>query len=262
MHSLSLRLRITVGLIYLFLLLPLAIIALSSFSGSSRFDLFPAEGWSLRWYRSFFHSSNYLTAMFANSLPVALIAGLLATAIGTLAAVAVIRSPEKLRARFEILTMLPLIVPTVLLGIGLYLLSTILHIKNGFLMLVLGHGLIGIPYVIRIVMAGLEEIDPALEQAARSLGCSPVQAFIMTTVPQIKTSLASAMIFAFIESFSDINLALFIAGSGNTTLPVQIFSDIVWQGDPTIAAASTLQMVLICLLVMLGFKAVGRRNKP
>ncbi len=258
MYSGAWPLRAFVVAAYVFLLLPLVLIAASSFSASDQFQVFGAA-LSWRWYRSFFASAAYLQAMFGRSLPIALIAAVIATAVGGLASVAVAASGRRTRGVLEPLLMLPLIVPTVLLGIGLYLAALVVGFKNGFVLLVLGHSLIAAPYVIRIVVAALDNADAAVEEAARSLGCNRIQAFLHGVLPQIKSSLVAAFIFSFIESFSDINLALFIAGPGNTTIPVQIYSDIVWQGDPTISAASTIQMVVVCALVFTAYRFAGRK---
>jgi len=105
--------------------------------------------------------------------------------------------------------------------------------------------------VVRSVIAGLVGMDPRLEEAAMSLGATRVQAFFKVTLPLLRSSLLSGAIFAFIISFSDINLALFLSGPQSTNLPVHIFSQIQWQGDPTIAAASTLQILIIGLLILI-----------
>jgi len=105
--------------------------------------------------------------------------------------------------------------------------------------------------VIRSVTAGLVGMDPRLEEAAMSLGATPLQAFFKVTFPLLQSSLLSGAIFAFIISFSDINLALFLSGPESTSLPVHLFSQIQWEGDPTIAAASSLQIVIIGALILL-----------
>ena len=113
-----------------------------------------------------------------------------------------------------------------------------------------GHLVICTPYVIRSVTAGLVGMDPRLEEAAMSLGATRLQAFFKVTLPLLRSSLLSGAIFAFIISFSDINLALFLSGPESTSLPVHLFSQIQWQGDPTIAAASALQIVIIGALIL------------
>jgi putative spermidine/putrescine transport system permease protein len=109
--------------------------------------------------------------------------------------------------------------------------------------------IIALPFVVRSVTAGLAGIDPKLEEAARNLGATRFQAFRLVAVPLLQSSIVSGAVFAFIVSFSDINLALFLSGPGTTTLPVQIFSQLQFQDDPTIAAASTLQVVLVAVLL-------------
>ena len=133
----------------------------------------------------------------------------------------------------------------ILLGAALYLFYARLAIQASIWTLLCGHLVICTPYVIRSVTAGLVGLDPRLEEAAMSLGATRVQAFFKVTLPLLRSSLLSGAIFAFIISFSDINLALFLSGPQSTSLPVHIFSQIQWQGDPTIAAASSLQIVII-----------------
>ena len=145
----------------------------------------------------------------------------------------------------------PLLVPEILLGAALYLLYARLAVQASIWTLLFGHLVICTPYVIRSVTAGLVGQDPRLEEAAMSLGATRVQAFVKVTLPLLRSSLLSGAIFAFIISFSDINLALFLSGPESTSLPVHIFSQIQWQGDPTIAAASSLQIVIIGMLILL-----------
>ena len=117
--------------------------------------------------------------------------------------------------------------------------------------LLIGHIVIATPYVIRCVTAGLVGMDPRLEEAAMSLGASRPQAFIKVTLPLLRSSLVTGAVFAFIISFSDINLALFLAGANAPSLPVQIFSQIQFEADPSIAAASALQIVIVGGLILL-----------
>jgi putative spermidine/putrescine transport system permease protein len=258
LRSTSPALWCVVGGAYVFLLLPLVLIVIVSFNAQESFALSFAAP-SLRWYQAFFTSSEYLGSMFRVSLPLGLAASVFATILGGLAAVAVVRFAKRGRGILEGLFMLPLMIPTILLGVGLYLAAALTGLTNGFLGLVLGHTLIATPYVIRLVIAGLENINKSTEEAAKSLGCSDVSAFVLVVLPQLRTSIASGAIFAFIISFSDINLSLFLAGAGNVTIPVRIFSDINWQGTPVIAAASAIQMALICGLVILVQRGLGGR---
>ncbi len=145
----------------------------------------------------------------------------------------------------------PLLVPQILLGAALYLFYARLAFTASIWTLLLGHLVICTPYVIRSVHAGLVGMDPRLRRGRGDLGATRVQAFFKVTLPLLRSSLVSGAIFAFIISFSDVNLALFLSGPQSTSLPVHIFSQIQWQGDPTIAAASTLRILIIGMLILI-----------
>jgi putative spermidine/putrescine transport system permease protein len=123
--------------------------------------------------------------------------------------------------------------------------------------LAFAHVLIATPYVIRTVSAGINGIDPRIAQAAQNLGASPARAFVLVTLPLLKSGIFSGGIFAFIVSFSDINLALFLTAAGNTTLPMQILAQMQFVSDPTIAAAATVQIVVVSLLLLLAQRVIG-----
>jgi putative spermidine/putrescine transport system permease protein len=141
-------------------------------------------------------------------------------------------------------------VPQILLAAALYLFYARLALTASIWTLLAGHLVICTPYVIRSVTAGLVGMDPRLEEAAMSLGATRPQAFFKVTLPLLRSSLLSGAIFAFIISFSDINLALFLSGPQSTSLPVHLFSQLQWQADPTIAAASALQIAIIGSLIL------------
>ncbi len=233
-HSPRLLLPVVV-LVYIGLLAPLVVVVAVSFGPSAAFE-FPPSGFTLRWFEAFFASREFVTSFFRISLVVGLLAALVATLLGTAAAVALVRFRFFGREALETFFLLPLLVPQILLGAALYLFYARLAICT--------------PYVIRSVTAGLVGMDPRLEEAAMSLGATRVQAFFKVTLPLLRSSLLSGAIFAFIISFSDINLALFLSGPESTSLPVHLFSQIQWQGDPTIAAASSLQIVIIGTLIL------------
>ena len=238
-----------VVLVYIGLLAPLVVVVAVSFGPSAAFE-FPPSGFTLHWFEEFFASREFVTSFFRISLVVGLLAALLATLLGTAAAVALVRFRFFGREALETFFLLPLLVPQILLGAALYLLYARLAIRASIWTLLCGHLVICTPYVIRSVTAGLVGMDPRLEEAAMSLGATRVQAFFKVTLPLLRSSLLSGAIFAFIISFSDINLALFLSGPESTSLPVHLFSQIQWQGDPTIAAASSLQIVIIGTLIL------------
>src|SRR5215468_3385654 len=235
---------------YLAFLGPLVVVIGVSFGPSAAFE-FPPRGLTLHWFEAFFASPAFVTAFFRVSLLVGLLAATLATVLGTSAAFGLVRFRFFGREALETFFLAPLLVPEILLGAALYLFYARLAVQAPIWMLLCGHLVICTPYVIRSVTAGLVGLDPRLEEAAMSLGATRVQAFFKVTLPLLQSSLVSGAIFAFIISFSDINLALFLTGPASTSLPVHIFSEIQWQGDPTIAAASSLQIVIIGVLILL-----------
>ena len=178
-----------------------------------------------------------------------LLAAVISTLLGTLAAIGLVRLRFRGREALEAFFLSPLFIPEILFGAALYLIYARLGVRPSMTTLLLGHVVICSPFVIRNVTAGLVGLDPRLEEAAMSLGAGKVQAFLKVALPLIQSSMLSGFIFAFIISFSDINLALFLSGPNSTTLPVHIFNILLFEGDPSVAAASTLQIVIVGALI-------------
>jgi len=244
-----LLLPLVVILVYIGLLGPLVVVIGVSLNAGIGFD-FPPKGLSLRWYENFFAKSAFVNAFFKVSLLIGVLTALIATLVGGLAAIGLVRFRFKGREALEAFFLMPLLAPQILLGAALYLYYARLDMKPSVFTIMLAHLVIATPYVIRSATAGLVGIDRRLEEAAMSLGASRIQAFRKVTLPLLRSSLLSGAVFAFIISFSDINLSLFLSGPGVTTLPVHIFSEIQWGGDPTIAAASSLQIIIVGLLIL------------
>jgi len=236
--------------VYALLLAPLVVVIAVSFGSTSTFD-FPPKGLSLRWYRAFFASETFVRSFFRVSQVIGLWTALVATVVGALAAIGLVRLRFRGRQAIETFFLSPLLVPHILLGAAVYLYLARLAWPTSSITLLAGHIVIATPYVIRCVTAGLVGMDPRLEEAAMSLGASRVQAFVKVTLPLLRSSLVTGAVFAFIISFSDINLALFLAGAGAPSLPVHIFSQIQFEADPSIAAASALQIVIVGGLILL-----------
>ena len=236
--------------VYALLLAPLVVVIAVSFGSSATFD-FPPRGLSLRWYQAFFSSETFVRSFFRVSQVIGLSTALVATVVGALAAIGLVRLRFRGRQAVETFFLSPLVVPHILLGAAVYLYLARLAWPTSSITLLLGHIVIATPYVIRCVTAGLVGMDPRLEEAAMSLGCSRAQAFVKVTLPLLRSSLVTGAVFAFIISFSDINLALFLAGPGAPSLPVHIFSQIQFEADPSIAAASALQIVIVGGLILL-----------
>ena len=236
--------------VYVLLLAPLVVVITVSFGSTPTFD-FPPKGLTLRWYRAFFASEMFVRSFFRVSQVVGLLTALVATVVGTLSAIGLVRLHFRGRNAIETFFLSPLLVPHILLGAAVYLYLARLAWPTSSMTLLVGHIVIATPYVIRCVTAGLVGMDPRLEEAAMSLGASRPQAFIKVTLPLLRSSLVTGAVFAFIISFSDINLALFLAGANAPSLPVQIFSQIQFEADPSIAAASALQIVIVGGLILL-----------
>jgi putative spermidine/putrescine transport system permease protein len=232
------------------LLAPLVVVIGVSFTATELLD-FPPNGLSLRWYANFFGDARYVHAFFAVSLVVALAASVISTALGTLAAIGLVRFRFFGREALEAFFLTPLLVPHLLLGVALYLYYLRLQVTASIWTLMLSHVVICTPFVIRSVTAGLVGMAPRLEEAAMSLGATRRQAFLRVTMPLLRSSFASGAIFAFIISFSDVNVALFVSGPAATSLPILIFTQLQWDTDPTVAAASSLQIIIVGGLILL-----------
>jgi putative spermidine/putrescine transport system permease protein len=245
-------------LTYVLLLAPLVVIVAVSFGPSPNYD-FPPTGFSLRWYEAFFSSREFVRSFFQVSLVLGLLSAMISTLLGTLAAIGLVRLRFKGREALEAFFLSPLFIPEILFGAALYLIYARLGVRPSMTTLLLGHVVICSPFVIRTVTAGLVGLDSRLEEAAMSLGAGKVQAFLKVALPLIQSSMLSGFIFAFIISFSDINLALFLSCPNSTTLPVHIFNILIFEGDPTVAAASTLQIVIVGALIWAVQRVFGAR---
>jgi len=160
-----------------------------------------------------------------------------------------VRYSFKGRNFLETFFVLPMLVPEVLLGVALLLFFIKLNIKLTLFSLIIGHVVITIPYVVRSVSVSLHGVKPMLEEAARMLGATKIQVFFKVILPLIRSGIISGALFSFIISFGDINLALFLTGPDTATIPVHIYSEIQWQGDPTIAAISAIQIIIVGLIL-------------
>ncbi|MEJ8573527.1 ABC transporter permease [Microbaculum marinum] len=252
-----LALGLAVTAIYVFLLFPIVIIVFSSFNPTQA-NTFPPEGFSLRWYGEFFESRGFVSA-FKFSVVLGLIASFLATLIGFMTAYGLVRFMKRSREIGQSLAMLPVMIPHILISISLLLLLTLLPIPE-LAGLIVGHTIICLPFTVAGIIASLEGVDHQLELAAYTLGASRVRVMWEVTIPLTAPGILSALIFAFIISFGDVYIALFLSGPGMTTLPIEIFSYMQWESTPVIAAITTLQIVLIVVLGLVIERLVGLRH--
>lgn len=240
----------------LILLAPIIIVIGIAFNPTTR-EVFPPTGISLRWFFAFFESGQFFPAFVYVSLPIAIVTGLFATIIGVGAAYVLVRREVPFENVVQSMLLGPLIVPAVIIGFGVMLFLARINLDLPIVDIVIGHTIITLPYTLLTSMTRLYNIDPELEEAARNLGASKSETFRKVTLPLMRSGVIAGFLFAFIISFADINIALFLAGDHVTTLPLAIFLFLEWESSPIIAAISTLQILLIMVVVLLIGRLVG-----
>jgi putative spermidine/putrescine transport system permease protein len=234
----------------LYLILPVLAIVPLSFS-SSTFLVYPIPGWSLRWYQNLIASDEWRMAA-KNSFIVAPSATVLATVLGTLAAIGLTKANFKGKALLMAILISPMIVPVVVVGVGMYLFFAPLGLANTYIGLIMAHASLGVPFVVTTVAATLQGFNYNLVRASLSLGANPVKTFFNITLPVIAPGVISGALFAFATSFDEVVVTLFLAGADQTTLPRQMFTGIRENISPTIAALATILIVFsTCLLLAL-----------
>jgi putative spermidine/putrescine transport system permease protein len=208
----------------LYLILPVLAIVPLSFS-SSTFLVYPIPGWSLRWYQNLIASDEWRMAA-KNSFIVAPSATVLATVLGTLAAIGLTKANFKGKALLMAILISPMIVPVVVVGVGMYLFFAPLGLANTYIGLIMAHASLGVPFVVTTVAATLQGFNYNLVRASLSLGANPVKTFFNITLPVIAPGVISGALFAFATSFDEVVVTLFLAGADQTTLPRQMFTGI------------------------------------
>lgn len=237
-------------LVLVFLVFPLVVVIPESFSPSAILQ-FPPAGFSLRWYRDFFSDSDWLDALWL-SIRLALAVSVLATLLGLGAAVALVRFVGFGKRAIRALALAPLIVPVIVTAIALFEIMTRLGLVGSFLGLLLCHTVLALPFPFFILENALKSVDPTLEDAAVSLGANRIRAFVKVTVPLIAPSIFGAALFAFLASWDEVVIVLFVGGALLQTLPVQMFQFLTTEVRPTIAAASTMLIGALLLGMLLG----------
>lgn len=239
----------TAVLVLMFLILPVLVVIPISFSSSQYLD-FPPRGFSLQWYERFLGSEEWTGALWT-SVQAGILATLLACVLGTAAALALARTRFPGKALVVAFLVSPMIVPVIVLAIALYGVYAKLRLVGSLAGLVLAHAALGLPYVIVTVSATLQRVDERFEHAALSLGATPWQAFRYVVFPLIRPGVIAGALLAFIASWDDVVIALFISGTRSGTLPKRMWEGLRSEIDPTLAAASTLLVALSLALMLL-----------
>lgn len=246
-------------LVAIWLLAPTLIVVPISFAEKKSLA-YPPQGFSTKWYVNFFTNPQWYGSLLV-SLRIALIVSALATLIGTLAAIGLEKMANRTAGLIRVILITPMIVPGVVLAVGIYAVYLDAHLVGTWTGYVLAHTLLALPFVVIAVGANLAVFDARLETAAASLGAGRLETFRTVTLPLIMPGILSGALFAFVTSFDEVIISLFITSPTLRTLPVQIFSSITRDADPTVAAEGTLAFIVTTLLIVGGLLITNRRGR-
>lgn len=249
--------RLYLALILGFLYLPIAVMIAMGFNASPFYQL-PFH-FTFKWYETLAESDDLIQAGW-NSVTIAVITTLVATTLGTMAAVALARAQFRGRALLRLLLLPPIAIPWLITGTAMLVMFWWIGIGRGLHAMLIGHVALAIPYVVLVVGTGLQTIRADLEEAAMSLGSTPIHAFFRITFPLLTPSIIGAALFAFAVSLDQFVISYFLATPGFTTLPVKIYSAIRKGFTPDINAISTILLVASMALILI-FAAFARPGK-
>ncbi len=238
-----------VALFVLFILGPIVLVVVVSFTSAS-FIAFPLEGYSWRWYQRIIEYRPFLDSLLV-SIKLAIASAAAGVLIGVPGALALARSPGRLAAGLSAFLLAPISIPAVVLGFSLlYFLSTLIH-GVSFLSLLIAHTVLAIPYITRTVLSVYRSMSPDLEEAAAVLGGNRWQVLRHVTLPLVKPGIFAGAVFAVLTSLDNLPISFFFGTATTNTLPVVMLSYMQNQFDPSIAAISTVQMLLSVLVLLL-----------
>jgi putative spermidine/putrescine transport system permease protein len=240
------------ALALLYILAPLVFVVIYSFS-SVAYSVFPPPDFSLRWYTHMLGQDQFFEALY-RSLYIAFITAVISLGLGTLASLALVRHKFLGRDFIKAFLMSPVVMPRLILGVALFIFFIKIRFYGNETTLVLAHTVVSLPFVVAVVTANLIGLDISLEEASMDLGATPAITFFRVVMPQIWPGLAVAGIFAFINSFDQIETSLFLVRPGNNTLPIEMFLYMEKWQDPTIAALSTMLIGFsVLIMILAGF---------
>ena len=242
-------------LVILFLQIPVIVVVLASFSATSYLTI-PPQGWTLKWFEAVLTDPTYLDAI-RISVILAVGSTIISLILGVAASYAI---HHRMLPGSEAITsflMAPLIVPSVVIGVGLLQYFTLIGMRGSFAALLIAHVVITVPYIVRSALASLSGIDPSVEEAARVLGAGAFTTFRLVTLPLIKPGLVAGALFAFVTSMENVPVTIFLASARQTTLPILIFSSVEMGVDPSVAAVSTLLIVATAGVLLIAERWTG-----
>jgi len=253
MQNKSVGLGLFTLIVFIFLLGPLLIISVTSFEPGTVLK-FPPASFSLRWYQNIFDVEMF-PKTFTTSMMISLLGNVLALLLGIPAAYALSRYKFRGRDLLNAVFLSPILIPGIVLGFTMLKYLIVLYHLPIYLGLLIGHTVIMLPFIIRVISSSLSNFDFAIEEAALSLGAGHLQSFFKVVLPNIRSGIIAGVLIAFLESFNNVDISLFMTGPGVSTLPIQMLTYVENYFDPTIAAISVLLMVITGLL-MFGIEKV------
>ncbi|WP_417584438.1 ABC transporter permease [Nitrincola sp.] len=257
--------RIICGLIFCFLIGPLFVIIPLSFNAEPYFSFtqkmltLDPEGYSLRWYKDFFTSQAWLHSI-KNSILIAIASTILATVLGTIAALGLSSRFMPYRSVVMAVLISPMIVPVIISGAGMFFFFSDVGLAQTYLGVILAHTALGIPFVVITVTATLTGFDQSLVRAAASMGANPTTTFFKVILPLVLPGVISGALFAFATSFDEVVVVLFISGPQQSTMPIQMWSGIRESISPTILAVATI-LVLLSIAMLTTVELLRRRSE-
>ena len=245
----------------LYIMLPVIIVAIMSFSGGDFLE-FPPSNFSLRWYKEFFHSNEWLRATW-NSTRIALGVVAISVTLGLLAALGITNRGMKKRKAFNTVLMIPLIIPPIIVAVAMYMTFGRWGLLGTYPGVLIGHACMVMPFVLILISSSLYGLDSRLYDAARVLGASHFRAIWLVVLPLIKPAIFSSILFAFIVSFDEVILSVFLVSTETVTLPKMMFDSLRFEITPIISSISTMLVALtISVLVFSSLsKSIAGRKK-
>lgn len=237
------------------IVLPIVIVVLSSFTGAN-YTAFPPPSWGVKWYVAALGNADVVGAL-ETSVAVAVLMTAISVVAGVGAALGLRRLRGSAGSAAQTFFLSPLMLPTVVMGIALLQTFQAMGLTGSVATIAVGQAVIGIPYVVRLTLASAAGVDEGLERAARSLGASSLQVFFRITLPLIRQGIIAGVLFSFITSLDDVNIALFLSGVHTTPLSVWIFSYIEQNSDPLASAVSAVLVVVAAAAILIADRLVG-----